>query len=184
MRFNNTVSKFTTKFERFNKKLIEETDGINYNSAVIHVLSTLKIAENFIMELKQKYSSVEKFLFNRGHILDFISVEDLHSIILTTTKTIGESYTIVPIPQERTEIKKVNSSFQLCGYLDIIENEHYEIIHVTPIPTKLKVLEYAIPVITQPMLAINYNKQTYFEIDNNLLSECNKNDVLYTVQLG
>ena len=74
-------------------------------------------------------------------------------------------------PEDRAEIRTSLDTLTIFGFFEIASSNIFELVHITPIPLQ-KNGTFVIPTVNYRTMALNYNHQVFFELNEAQLAAC------------
>ena len=143
----------------------------HWNIIYSHFLVTYNSAQTYLQDVQYKFNKLIDVIFNKEGIINLISLDIIHQIILNSTATLPTNLQVHPIPEDRVEVETSSECINVFGFFIIIERNEYDLLHINPIP-QISNGTYYLPHLKSNTIAINYNAQTYFELDEHAFGLC------------
>ncbi|CAD7078711.1 unnamed protein product [Hermetia illucens] len=194
---NRTNEKMQLKLADFNSHLNHVTSVINgytkwYSATIdgnkvnLQFLSAYQRAENFLSELNQKYSSILNSLYTKNRVIECLNIAELYQVINRTEQLLPKQHKVYHIPMNRIETTHTENKLTIFAYLQIIDTNQFELIKPTAVPKRINEKDmYAVVDFSSKFLAIDYNKQLYYELDEATFNRATRiNDTLYIINVN
>jgi hypothetical protein len=134
----------------------------NRNSLQLNTLSSFIAAEHFYKEISDYNQDILNVLRQKGTIYDFLDITSIKKAIAITTEKISNDLVILENPIPKVSFACKNQEIAIFGYLQIIERDSFQLIHVTPVPRYEKENIFTFPLIESNTIGINFLKKIYF----------------------
>lgn len=173
--FNETEERINKQLLHFNKKLNDGIQAINEmqkwykvvddNKLSIHILSSYQIASNCISEIVAYYNKLLNIQHHHGSMYDFLSPAQVGTMVTSASNKLPTNINILPTPILRTKVEHHLKNILVYGYFLMTEMAEFVLIKATPIPLRIENDSYWVLDLTKEIIAINYNTQLYFQLN-------------------
>ncbi|XP_055715173.1 uncharacterized protein LOC129809389 [Phlebotomus papatasi] len=163
---------------------------IDQNQLEIRMLSAYMGANNYYLEIKERYSALLQALNEKTNGIELISKEQLQDTIDKTHKKLGPGLIISDHSLKTAKYKVTEDNITVHIYFDIMESTTDELIHVIAIPKHLYNDTYLLRDIENSLLGVDYHNQKSFIMNNEDLRSCKiltqgnhmcKTDIVYNI---
>jgi len=173
---NRTEQKINKKLEKFREKVnkgIELINGmhsifktVDENHIKLQIISNFELANNYLNEIYIKYRKIMDACDQQMRRNEFISPPELIDAIDKVERKIPSDVKVLPEPIWKMEYVKDHENIQILMFLFIVQKMPYDLIKSTPVPIKREDEIFIEPIISTPLLAVEYNSQKYFELSD------------------
>ncbi|XP_059617828.1 uncharacterized protein LOC132262551 [Phlebotomus argentipes] len=149
-----------------------QNSAIDQNRMDILMLTTYLGATGYYEELKQKYQALIRVLTNKANSIDLISKTQIDERIELAHKKLGPNLIVSRQIQQPLKFKVDKSTIYVYTYLQIVETNSYQLIHITPIPQQIGNNTFALQEIKEPLIGADYHNYKYFVMKDSDLRNC------------
>jgi hypothetical protein len=139
-----------------------------------HMIAVSYDAENLMDEISSKYDTIIKAVLHQGSILNFISFHELKETISKITAKLPTDIEVEHRPSEKIQISFTEDSIIIHGFLNLKETSKFKLLAATSIPQKVKDDTFATTSTVSHLVAIDYNRQRYFNTTIGEMETCTK----------
>ena len=141
------------------------------HTIINHLLAAYTSAMVYVSDVSTKYDALEKATIGTGAILDIVPLAQINAIITNATDRLPFGFYVRHVPEDHVEIVSTASHITIYGFFAIASTQMFDLVHVTPIPEPRDNI-FLVPSITSRSIALNYNDQQYFELNEGQLAVC------------